>query len=299
VKRLPLEIPVVWLLFAVVAVELVVTYARFDAGRLYNVSGSGLEGGASRLLVFLNFPVALIAIAVLLLVVDELGRLRWLALLGIALAAAVFWPGVVDPDDLDARPVNAVAACGVAIAVAVTMVVWRRSGRERTLERTAAVLRLAVAAVVVVIAVPWIAAESGVSFAGVPVLGTLYQTTELRTQPGNPTPHPAVHHGHHHGMDGALLTWTALLFLPLAANAGRRWLGLVTTAYLALMLSYGLALVANDAWLEQVVKRGWTDWEVPNALQPRVSVIWAVVIAATVVLVVLLTAREKPPRTAR
>ena len=29
-KRLPLEIPVVWLLFAVVALELVVTYARFD-----------------------------------------------------------------------------------------------------------------------------------------------------------------------------------------------------------------------------------------------------------------------------
>ena len=71
-RRLPLEIPVVWLLFAVVALELVVTYARFDAGELYNVSGSGVEGGASRLLVFLNFPVALAAIAVLLLLAESL-----------------------------------------------------------------------------------------------------------------------------------------------------------------------------------------------------------------------------------
>ena len=87
----------------------------------------------------------------------------------------------------------------------MTVIVWRRAGRARTLDSAAAGLRLAVAAVVLVVSVPWIAAESGVSFAGVPVLGTLYQTTEPRTQPGDPTPHPAVHHGHHHGMDGALL----------------------------------------------------------------------------------------------
>ena len=78
-----------------------------------------------------------------------------------------------------------------------------------------------------------------------------------------------------------------------------RWLSLVTTAYLALMLSYGLALVANDAWLEQVVKRGWTKWEIPNALQPSASAIWAVVVAAAVVLVVLLRTRAGASRTAR
>ena len=162
------------------------TYARFDAGELYNVSGSGLEGGASRLLVFVNFPVALAAIAVLLLLAESLGRLRGLAWVGIVLAAAVL-AGVVDADDLDARWINAVAACGVAIALAATVIVWARRGRDRRFNGAAAGLRLAVATIVLVVSVPWIAAESGVSFAGVPVLGTLYQTTEPRTQPGDPT----------------------------------------------------------------------------------------------------------------
>ena len=105
-------------------------------------------------------------------------------------------------------------------------------------------IRAALAAAVLVVSVPWIAAESGVSFAGVPALGTLFQTTEPRTQPGDEAPHPAVHAGHHHGMDGALLVWTALLFLPLAARHVRGVLRLAPTAYLALMLTYGLALVA-------------------------------------------------------
>src|SRR5262249_49657745 len=137
------------------------------------------------------------------------------------------------------------------------------------------------------------AAESGVSFAGVPMLGTLYQTTEPRTEPGDPVPQPAVHHGHHHGMDGALLVWTALLFLPLAGRIATRGLRLATTAYLSLMLCYGAALIANDAWLEQVVKRGWTNWEVPNALQPGVSAIWGVVLLATAALFAVLTARQR------
>jgi hypothetical protein len=88
--------------------------------------------------------------------------------------------------------------------------------------------RIAVAVGALVIAVPWLAAESGISFGGVPVLGTLYQTGELRTEPGGGAAHPAVHHGHHHGMDGVLLVWSALLLLPLAARVARAWLRLVT-----------------------------------------------------------------------
>lgn len=295
-RRLPLELVVVWLLFAVVGVELTVTYARLDASELYNVSGSGLEGGASRLLVLLNYPLAFAAIAVLLLLVERLGRRgRVAAVAGIVLSAAVFWPGVVDPGDLNARPVNAIAACGVGVALALTALVWRRFGRSPGLDRTAAPLRLAVAVVALVVAVPWIAAESGVSFEGVPVLGTLYQTGELRTAPGDTTPHPAVHHGHHHGMDGVLLVWTALLLLPLAARVTSRGLRVATTAYLALMLCYGAALIANDAWLEQVVKRGWTDWEVPNPIQPSVAPIWGVIVAATAVLCAVLSRRRRTP----
>jgi hypothetical protein len=291
--RLPLEIVVVWLLVAVVVAEIGVTYARLAADELYNVSGSGLAGGASRVLVFLNYPLALVAIGVLVLLVEQLGpRLRWLAVVGIALSAAVFWPKVVDPGDLDAKPVNAIAACGVAAGAAVTVLVWRAGGLERSLDRTAWRLRVVLAAVALVIAVPWVAAESGVSFSGTPVLGTLYQTDEPRAQPDDPALHPAVHAGHHHGMDGVLLTWSALLLLPLAGRIGARGLRLVATAYLTLMVCYGAALVANDAWLEQIVKRGWTDWEIPNPTEPSLSAIWGVIVVATAALTAAIVRRN-------
>ena len=292
-RRLPLEIAVVWALFAVVAVEIAVTYARFDARELYHVSGTGLEGGASRVIVFLNFPLALVAIAVLLLLLE---RWRWLAGAGIVLCAAVFWPGVVDPDDLDAKWVNVIGAAGVAVALVLTLLTWRAEGRERSFDRTALWLRVAVTAVALVVAVPWLAAESGVSFAGVPVLGTLYQTAELRTQPGNPIPHPAVHHGHHHGMDGVLLVWSALLLFPLVRRVAARILLGATLAYLTLMLIYGAALIANDAWLEQIVKRGWTNWEIPNPTEPSLSAVWAVIIVTAIALFALLTGRGRSIR---
>ena len=54
----------VWLLFGVVTLEILVTYARVPAEELYHVTGSGLAGGISRVVVFLNFPAALVAIAI-------------------------------------------------------------------------------------------------------------------------------------------------------------------------------------------------------------------------------------------
>jgi hypothetical protein len=42
----------------------------------------------------------------------------------------------------------------------------------------------------------------------------------------------------------------------------------VLDAYLALMLAYGIGNLVNDDWLEQVVKRGWTNREVPDVLTP-------------------------------
>ena len=122
------EVGVVWALFALVTVEILITYSRLPWNELYHVTGSGIEGGASRALVFLNFPVALVAIAVLLVLLDRLstGVERGLAVLAIVLCAAVFWPGIVDQGKLDARPVNAVAAIGVAIALGLTLWNGRR-----------------------------------------------------------------------------------------------------------------------------------------------------------------------------
>ena len=292
---LPFEVVAVWLLFAVAAVEVLVTYARLDPRELYHVSGNGLGGGASRLLVLLNYPLALAAIAVLVLLAGRgRGRAAWVAVAGIVLSAAVFWPGVVEQADLDAKPVNAIAALGVAVAVALSMYVWRTGGLERLGRRAGDPLRLLIAAAAFLLAVPWLLADLGVSLDGVPVLGTLYQTGELRSEPGDAVLHPAVHHGHHHGMDGVLLVWTALLLSRVVPTVRTAWARGVAGAYLALMFCYGAANLANDFWLEQIVKRGWTDWEIPGVTVPKLSVAWGVIVLSAAALWLLVSPRLRP-----
>jgi hypothetical protein len=112
----------VWAVFGAVALAVLVTYARLPAGDLYNVDEEGLTGGAGRALVFLNYPVALVAIAVLVVVADRLRTpaASVLAVVAAVLCAAVAWPGVVEQSDLDGRLVNAVPAAGVAVAIVLT-----------------------------------------------------------------------------------------------------------------------------------------------------------------------------------
>src|SRR6187549_2701477 len=110
----------VWGLVGVVGLCVLLTYSLVGANELYNVSRGGLAGGASRLLVFLNFPVALIAIAVLAVVTDRLG-VGWLALLPLGLCLVILAPGVVDQNNLDAKWVNVLPALGVVIVLAMTL----------------------------------------------------------------------------------------------------------------------------------------------------------------------------------
>jgi hypothetical protein len=286
-RALPLEVGVVWALFAVVAVEIFVTYSRLPARELYHVSGTGLSGGASRLLTFLNFPLALVAIPILVVLADRVPSraARVAAVVGLALSAAIFWPGIVKQSDLDARPVNVIPALGVLIALSLTAVAARRLGwTQAPVRRSGDRLAVIVAAALLLVAVPWLAADLGFYLGGVPVLGTAYQTGERRSEPGMPTPHPAVHHGHHHGMDGVLLVLTALLLFRVVAAVRAAWLRRAHGAYLALMVCYGIGEIANDFWVEQVVKRGWTDWEIPDVTTPKASVAWGVIVLATVAL---------------
>src|SRR3954468_22800818 len=112
-EPVPREVVAVWSLLLVDAVAILVTYSRLPAHELYHVSGSGLHGGLSRVLVDSNFPTALVAIPILLVLLDYVGRLRVVAVVGIAVCTPVFWPGVVDEANLDARSVNAIAGVGV------------------------------------------------------------------------------------------------------------------------------------------------------------------------------------------
>jgi hypothetical protein len=272
-----------WLLFAAITAEIWVTYARLPASELYNVSGTGFRAGASRALVFLNFPVALVAIAILAVVFE---RLRGQALRGLAVVAAllctpVFWPGVVDENNLDARWVNTPAAVGVGVALGLTLAAARESGRPQRGDR----LRVALVVLALLAAPEWFAAEAGFFLNGVPIFGRLYQSGPyLHQQPGLPPFPPAVHHGHHHGMDGLLLLLAALMLSRALPAIRTRALRLATAAYLALMLTYGIGNIANDFWLEQVVKRRWTSWQFPSVLEPRPSWSWlGVVVSAAVV----------------
>jgi hypothetical protein len=176
--------------------------------------------------------------------------------------------------------VNVPAPVGVLVAVVLVVVGWRAGVlRTRSFLRSDWI-RVVIAAGVLVVALPWIAADLGFYFNGVPGLGWLFQTGELRTEPGNPVAHPAVHHGHHHGMDGALLVLAAVLLSRRMATVRRPRLRSLLVAYLALLLTYGIGNVANDAWLEQVVKRGWTDWQIPSVTEPRLTVAWAIIVGA-------------------
>jgi hypothetical protein len=271
----PLEIVAVWLLFAIVAVEILVTYSRVPARELYHVSGNGLSGSASRVLVFANFPTALVAIVVLAIVADRMSSraVTTAALVGTALCAAVFWPGVVDQDDLDAKPVNALAAIGVLIALALSALALRQ-GAEWSERRAGDRIRLVATAAALFVGLPWIAAELGFFLDGVPGLGSVFETGRFLPPP---VP-PAVHHGHHHGMDGVLLLLTAALLSRAVPSIRRHGLRVATGAYLALMASYGIANIANDGWKEQFVKRGWTSREIPNVLRPSLTLAWGVIL---------------------
>jgi hypothetical protein len=79
-------------------------------------------------------------------------------------------------------------------------------------------------------------------------------------------------------MDGVLLVLSALLLSRTLVSVRVAWLRYVLGAYLALMLCYGLGNLANDFWTEQVVKRGWTDWSIPNVTTPKASIAWLVIV---------------------
>ena len=249
------EAYVVWALLAVWAVIDLVTYSRIDPDDLYHVSQGGLAGGLSRALVFLNFPAALAAIAIVVLVADRAGW-SWPHALAVALCAVIVVPGVVDEADLDAKWINVVPALGVAIALVLTL----RAGRGGWGEPRGDPIRIAVAIVLGILALPWMFSLVGVYFPGSHVI---YQGE------------PRVHLGEHHGLEGYLLVVTALL---LSRQLPRMRRPIPLAAYLSLMIAYGVGNMANDAWYEQIVKRGWIDWRIPGVLQPSLTWMWGLVI---------------------
>jgi hypothetical protein len=267
VRRVPWEVWGVLVLIVLDGAAVIATYSRFPAAELYHVHHTGnVAAGFGRELVALNYPFALVAIALVGLAWPRLrGGLRIAGVAAIALCAVI--PFTVDQQNLDARPRNAVPALGLAIAVALVLVVGVSDARQVRGDR----LRIGIAAVLLFFAAPLIAAELGFFLDGVPFLGWFFETGRITTQPGVPVAHHAVHHGQHHGWQNTMLALTALAFSRLPRPR-------VLDAYLALMLAYGIGNLVNDDWLEQVVKRGWTSHEVPDVILPAANWGWAAVL---------------------
>ena len=94
-----------------------------------------------------------------------------------------------------------------------------------------------------------------------------------------------------------LLVLAALLLsraLPTVRRAGARSM---LRAYLSLMLCYGVGNIANDFWIEQVWKRGWTTWQIPNVLEPKVTVAWGLIVLGAAALYAIAVAAQSADTT--
>jgi len=279
------EALVAWAAWGAIAFAVLVTYSRIDPADTYNVSRHGLVGGLSRSLTLVNFPIALVAIALALIAVAALPRTAWwVAGPAIALCATIPW--FVDQGDLDARWVNVIPAFGVLIAGGLTAAATSRVGRSFAPRLRGDRLRVIAAIVVLLLSLPWVTAELGFHFPG-----DLFLGEELgRESDGREI--AAVHLGHHHGTDGALLFVTALLLSRIRVPRGR--LRITVSGYLGAMLAYGAVNCAQDFWHEQVVKRGWTDVGIPSALLPGARPIWLVIVVLAALATLALLRETKP-----
>jgi hypothetical protein len=277
----------VWALFGASAVAVLVAAARVPTEELYNVDETGIAGGAGRALVFVGYPTALVALAILGLLVERLRR-RWASLaaaIAAVLCATVAWPGVVEQSDLDAKPANAFAGVGVLLAVGLTAVALARGGMgpARPFGGHWDVARVVLAVVLLLASVPWLLADVGVLAEDVPGLGALFMSGEALPEPGHPDL-IAVHLGHHHGMDGTLLALAALALSRAYPDVRGRLMRPALGFYLSLMLVYGLANALQDFWLEQLVKRGATSLRIPTLTEPQASPAWAAILAAALLI---------------
>ena len=261
-----------WALCGLIALSILVTYSREPHEKLYNVTSDGLSLGLSRMVVFWNWPAALIAIMVLGIVLERVQR-PVVAVIAVVLCLIIFIPGVVEQKHLEAKWINVLPALGVAIVFALTVSAARSGGIGGWGSPRGDPLRIAIAAVLAVVSVPWILAEQGVYSGDIPGLGSIVLSKEVIDGES------AVHLGEHHGFVGVQIIFAVLLLsreLPRLRPSRRRT---ALAAWMSGLFAYGLGNFANDVWGEQIVKRGWSGWEMPSVVRPSGTWLWLVVLA--------------------
>jgi hypothetical protein len=258
-----LDVVAVWALFALAALAVLITYSRVPPAELYNTSVGGLRGGAGRTLVFLNYPLALVAVAIIVVCADRLADGR---------------RGIIAAPASSTRETST-RSPSTSCRRSASRSPWRSrspSGPTAGLRRRRAIGYVWCWRSRLVLAIPWFFAEAGF-YAPDPI----YADERPETTSGEQTL-AAVHLGFHHGTAGVELALAALLLSRTIARFTQRRLAVAASAYVSLMLAYGIANAVQDAWGEQVVKRGWTTAAIPSLLLPSLSPWWALIVAATV-----------------
>ncbi len=245
-----------------------------------------MRGGLGRALVELNFPIALIALGLLTVAANALldthrRLVLWVSAIAIPLCALT--AVVVDQGDLDAAPRNALPAIGVALVAALTAVAVRTAGVHATPGASGDRLRIVLAVLLALIAVPWVFALAGF-YAPDPIYAD-------EPSPGEPI--AAVHLGGHHGFYGVLFALTGLALSRALPSFRHRRLTAASSAVLALAVAYGFANTIQDFTLEQLWKRGTIDWKPQSVVLPSLTWGWLIVLAAAAAVEILWFRRER------
>ena len=280
------EALLIWGLVIVNVAIIAVTYTRLPPEDLYRTSVGGLRGGLGRALVELNFPLALVALGLLTVAANALldwhrRLVIWISVIAIPLCALT--GVVVDQKDLDAAPRNVLPAIGVALIAVLTVIAVRANGAEPTPSARGDPLRIGLAVLLALIAVPWVFA----------LLGFYAPNPIYADEPSPDEPLAAVHLGGHHGFYGVLIALTGLALSRALPAFSHRRLTVASSAVLALAVAYGLANALQDFTLEQIWKRGTIDWKPPSVVLPGVSWGWLVIVLAAAVVEIFWFRRER------
>ena len=277
----------IWGLYGAALVGVVTTAARpagAEADGAMGAAGWDAAEGWRAGMRFLRHPLAPAAATLGIVATLRLPAAAVPAALARALAtggAAALGAAAACPRGLRSEPGDHVAVATTAMSLALTAAASNagRAAAGGADRMPADPARWVLGAILAVGALPWALADAGIYAGDVPGLRRVVLSRDTPIAPGQ----IAVHLGHHHGMDGALLALTGLAGSRQLADAQSGMVREAVSFCLAATLAIGMARWFEDLWHEQIVKRGWATWKPPIVVRhgrPEGRRVWAALAVA-------------------